>query len=223
MPPAPRFPSDLRFASLLHYSPRGSSEISVLSQDITRRIKNDKFLSDGRNAIEAATEHLVKEIDKFPFLHAYFGPHVTLIPVPRNAPMRAGWLWSPFRICSSFAARGLADAVLPCLVRKKAVTKSATAGPGKRPKPKDHYDTTNVIPSVLVPTPSHITLVDDVITQGSTFVGIIPRLQEAFPQAELRCFALIRTESSGEVSTIVEPVEGHIQFDEVTSFLKRVP
>jgi hypothetical protein len=55
--------------------------------------------------------------------------------------------------------------------------------------------------------------VDDVVTRGSSFVGLVPRLQEAFPGIEIRCFALVRTISTGEIDRILDPVEGVISYD----------
>jgi hypothetical protein len=46
-----------------------------------------------------------------------------------------------------------------------------------------------------------MTLVDDVITRGSTFMGMVPRLQAAYPEVTIVCFALVRTVSMGEVET----------------------
>ena len=61
--------------------------------------------------------------------------------------------------------------------------------------------------------PATITLVDDVITRGSTILAMYQRLAEAFPQAEIRCFAVVRTMSDVEVDLIMSPVEGLILFN----------
>jgi hypothetical protein len=63
------------------------------------------------------------------------------------------------------------------------------------------------------PPPQRITLVDDVITRGSTFTGMVPRLQ-AYPEVTIVCFALVRTVSTGEVETILAPTEGTIPYRE---------
>jgi hypothetical protein len=54
--------------------------------------------------------------------------------------------------------------------------------------------------------------VDDVITRGSSFVGLYPRLKVAFPEAVIRCFALVRTQSAGEVERILDAVAGKIHY-----------
>jgi hypothetical protein len=42
------------------------------------------------------------------------------------------------------------------------------------------------------------------------FVGLVPRLREAFPGIEIWCFALVRTRTAGEIDRILDPVEGTI-------------
>jgi len=122
-------------------------------------------------------------------------------------------LWPALRICQSLKAEGCAAAVLPCLKRVKPVTKSATAGSGQRPDPDAHYESLEVDQQAMLRPPTTITLVDDVITRGSTFLAMYQRLAEAFPQAEIRCFAVVRTMSDVEVDPIMSPVEGLISFN----------
>jgi orotate phosphoribosyltransferase len=58
-----------------------------------------------------------------------------------------------------------------------------------------------------------ITLVDDVVTRGASFVGMMPHLQRGFPGCEINCFALVRTQSYDAVDQIVAAVEGVITCD----------
>jgi hypothetical protein len=41
---------------------------------------------------------------------------------------------------------------------------------------------------------------------------MVPRLQEAFPDATVRCFALVRTISTGDVAAIFAPTAGIITY-----------
>jgi hypothetical protein len=207
------FPSRLAFASLLQYAPRGASAQSVLSRDVTYKVKQDGFVNQLR-IIDFATERLAGIIAGHPFLADYFHPSATLVPVPRSSPLKtADALWPPLRICQSLQSRGLAATILPCLERRTPVQKSSTAASGKRPGPEDHYRSAGIR---LVGRPSsdlaRITLVDDVVTRGASFVGLVPLLREAFPAAEIRCFALVRTMSSGDIDHILDPVEGVISY-----------
>jgi len=57
-----------------------------------------------------------------------------------------------------------------------------------------------------------IVLVDDVITRGATMLGAASRLAEVYPEAEIRCFAMIRTMSRSETFVrILDPCLGHIR------------
>lgn len=211
------FPSKVAFAAFLRYAPRGSSPISKASRDITYAVKQDgtiPFPPRGAtayvNAIDYAAKRLAEELPKYPFLADYFGPSVTLVPAPKSSPLVTGALWVPLRICQSIQRRQLAASVLPCVERIRPVTKSATAAPGQRPEPADHYDSLQVKKQLKLVPPRSITIVDDVITRGSTLVALSKRLEEAFPGVPVRCFALVRTMSPGEVDSILEPVKGTI-------------
>ena len=207
------FPSRLAFAAFLQYSLRGTSAISKHSKDVTLAIKRDSFIR-GHRVIDFAARRIREERAKYLFLSAHFNGSVTLVPAPRSSPLRdPKALWPPLRICQSLKAAGCAAAVLPCLKRVKPVTKSATAGSAERPDPETHYESLEVEQQATLRPPAIITLVDDVITRGSTFLAMHQRLAEAFPQAEIRCFAIVRTMSGVEVDLIMSPVEGLILFD----------
>ena len=202
------FPSRLPYAAFLQYSPRGTSAISKHSKDVTHAIKGDSFIR-GHRVIDYAARRIGEERRNYPFLSAYFNSSVTIVPAPRSSPLKdPKALWPALRICQSLKAQGCAAAVLPCLKRVQPVTKSATAGSGQRPDPDAHYESLEVDQQAMLRPPTTITLVDDVITRGSTFLAMYQRLAEAFPQAKIRCFAVVRTMSDVEVDPIMSPVEG---------------
>lgn len=206
------FPSKVQFASYLQYSPRGASRISRLAKDVTYAIKQDGYWSNVRiipHAIERLAAYLSSD-QTFPFLHDCFGSHVALVPMPSSSLRREGTLWVPQRICEACLTSGLCREVLPCLRRTEAIPKSA--GSKSRPTPDDHYRSLTVDALNLLNRPEEITLVDDVVTRGSSFIGAVARLQQFFPEATIRCFALIRTRSHREVETIRNPVEGMITY-----------
>ena len=206
------FPSRLAFAALLQYAPRGRSQPSLRSRDVTYKIKQDGFVS-GFQIIDFSAQRLAGEIARHSFLADYSNPRATLVPVSRSSPLvDPNSLWPSLRICRALLAQSLAAKVSPCLERMHAVQKSSTARAGRRPGPNDHYDSVRVAWKKRR-APSSITLVDDVVTRGSTFVGLVPRLQEAFPGVEIRCFALVRTISTGEVDRILDPALGMIAYD----------
>lgn len=206
------FPSSLPFAAFLQYSPRGTSPTSIQSKDVTLAIKRNGFFR-GVRVIDFAARRIREEQANYPLLSGYFNASVALVPAPRSSPLSApGALWPALRICQSLKSEGCAGSVLPCLKRIKPITKSATAGVGKRPDPDTHYESIEVDQPALLTPPEAITVVDDVITRGSTFLAMYRRLREAFPQTEIRCFAIVRTMSGVEVTQILDPVEGIISF-----------
>jgi adenine/guanine phosphoribosyltransferase-like PRPP-binding protein len=70
-----------------------------------------------------------------------------------------------------------------------------------------HFETMSV-ESVLVP-PERITVVDDVVTKGATLLAAASRLAEAFPDAEVRAFAILRTMGKVEdIEKIFDPCKG---------------
>ncbi len=73
------YPSSLAFASLLQYAPRGQSEPSVRSRDVTYKIKQDGYVGEVR-IIEFAAERLGQAMGTHPFLSDYFNDATTHFP-----------------------------------------------------------------------------------------------------------------------------------------------
>jgi hypothetical protein len=60
--------------------------------------------------------------------------------------------------------------------------------------------------------PERITVVDDVVTKGATLLAAASLLAVAFPDAEIRAFALVRTMGLiPDVDRILDPVLGWIR------------
>ena len=124
--------------------------------------------------------------------------------------MRADSLWVPERIANALLAKGLGRAVAPCLIRTKAVRKSAFSPASERPRPADHYDSLSVQTSLS--SIDEISLVDDVITRGSTLMGAANRLLDVFPQATVRAFAAMRAVgNANEFHNVIDPINGLIK------------
>lgn len=196
--------SSIPFAALLTYSPRGPSEISKRSRQVRDAVKTAR--SD-------VLDRCVEKIRELGGLEPFLGPGVVLVPAPRSAPIRdPGTLWPADRICTRFVAAGLGREVLPCLSRTTAVPKSAFAGTGQRPTATLHHETMAVQRTLV--RPERITVVDDIVTKGATLLAAVTRVADAFPEAELRAFALLRTMGLVEnVDRIVDACEGTISWD----------
>jgi predicted amidophosphoribosyltransferase len=106
---------------------------------------------------------------------------------------------------------GLGRAVWAGLHRRFAVRKSATALTGERPTVQQHYDSFAVARSPTAP--ERIVLVDDVITKGRTLLAAAARLQDEFPNADIRAFALVRTMGFlSDVDRLLEPCQGVVRW-----------
>lgn len=207
-----RFPSELPFFSLLQYAPRGRSPTSRQSREIVHAIKtNANWRTQGQtvNIIAHAAKRAKEALSSSDVLAPCLGADALLIPMPRSSLQKPGALWPPLVICEALKAEGLGADIEPCLRRTVPVGKAATAASGGRPDPADH-DSSVAVKRDSFFVPERITLVDDVVTRGSSFVGVLPKLAEAFPGVPIRCFSLVRTISDGEIDTILDPVRGTI-------------
>ena len=203
-------PSEISFCSLLQYSPRGESDASAHSRRITRAVKSDSFV-DGHRILPFAARRIAEVLAERECLRACLGPEAAVVPVPRSAPLVAGGLWPSLRLAEELVNAGVAARVLPCLERATALRKSATAEPRKRPKAIDHYHTLRVASESSLILPSRLCLVDDVVTRGATLLGAFARVRDAFPNADISAFALVRTVSEGEIDSVLNPAAGSIQ------------
>jgi hypothetical protein len=144
-----------------------------------------------------------------PPVQPFFGPQVILVPAPGSALRGAGTLWVPERICAAFVAEGLAARVDPYLSRIAAVPKSATSPRHQRPNAQRHYDTMGVTGGSLIA--ERIVVVDDVVTTGATLLAAVSRVWDAFPNADVRAFALARAISDGDIQATHLPTRGVIR------------
>ena len=212
------FPSKVPFVAYLQYSPpRFKSRTAEASRRVTYAIKQDRFLAElstTQTVIAFLAERIKARLAEYPFLQNYLGPGVLLVPAPRSSPLAPGALWPAWRICEALISQGLGASVDACLERVQPVNKAAFAKPGERPGPEQHFASVkvNTQQTLSVP-PVSVTLVDDVVTRGATFVGLLPHLAAKYPQASIRCFALVRTESYKAFEDIRDCIEGTISYD----------
>lgn len=198
--------SEAPFGAFSCYSPSGTSNTSVRSRKICGSIKNGNEL-----VIRSAFRYFDERRAGIEVLDEFLNGSVTLVPVPRSAPLVEGALWPSNIIADLLHEHGLGGSVLPCIKRIHEVRKSAFQAPGNRPTVKEHYDSMEVDGGLFQP--AQITLVDDVITKGSTQLACAMRLREAFPEATIRAFAMARTKGFGDIDAIVVPYAGRIYLD----------
>jgi hypothetical protein len=192
----------LRFASLLVYSPSGASQASVDSQKAMRELKNC------RPALLARIVLRLKQQFEAGRLRDFLGPDVVLVPAPRRVPPKLKVpSWPAKDLCDRLVTEGLGASVELLLTRHKAVPKSALQRKGvDRPGPDAHAESIRATPLLLAP--SRITIVDDVVTRGSTLLGCAWVLCGALPKAQVRGLAAVRTMSGVEIEQMLDVVEG---------------
>jgi hypothetical protein len=211
----------LPFASCFAYLPGGNGPICEEGRLLCARLKA---------ANTAWLPHLVARVwleaaGRGRFAMA-FGARVILVPVPGSAPsQRAGWVGERLAWCLKEV--GLAAGVWTCLQRRHAVRKSAFAAAGQRPAVLEHYRSFAVEAAFLGGAPSQtrglagewgsgtlrLTLIDDVITRGRTLLAAAARVREAFPGAEIRAFAFLRTLRPDEtLRQVLDPCEGEVRW-----------
>jgi predicted amidophosphoribosyltransferase len=144
-------------------------------------------------------------------LAGFFGATDVLVPVPGSVPYTAGGLWAAAHLAFALVNEGLGGVAWSGLRRVHAVRKSATAAPADRPTVDVHYESFFI---ERPPTPpERIVLVDDVITKGRTLLAAASRVHDAFPDTQIRAFALVRTMGmvSG-VRQLLDPCKGEIRW-----------
>lgn len=157
--------------------------------------------------VAKALKILMAEKDVFT---EFFGEDVVLVPAPRSSLIQKNALWPSFQIAKALEDEGF-GIVKPILKRITPIPRSSMVPPEQRPSPTDHYESMNAKKSELLS--QKFLLVDDIVTRGHTFMGSAWRLQDAFPNAEIKAFAAMRTVSNeSEFNGLVDPVVGQITY-----------
>jgi hypothetical protein len=139
-----------------------------------------------------------------------FAGDVTLVPVPGSAPLSAR-AWAAERLATALCGVGLGKGVWPGVRRCSPVLRSATALNTDRPTVQQHYESLSI--TSLSSSRERMVLIDDVITKGRTMLAVAARLHEAFPNADIRAFALVRTMGLlPDVGHFLEPCQGVVRW-----------
>lgn len=177
------------------------SDVSRKSRDVCMSIKKAQPEILSRAATKVAD--YVGE-GGFPDL---FAKDTVLVPAPRSSRLVPGALWPAERIAENLVKAGLGGEIQPSITRTESVPKAAYARPGERPSFDRHRETMSVSVNLLAP--SRIVVVDDVITQGHMLGACVSLLREAYPRADIKAFALVRTMGLvPDVDRIVDPCLG---------------
>jgi predicted amidophosphoribosyltransferase len=196
----------LDFASCYVYAPCGACAVSARSRSLCAMIKAAE-----PPLVPLYARCVMRQADLMPVLAEFFRAIDVLIPIPASEPSRPNRDYLPDRLAAAFVAEGLASSAWNGLRRVRAVAKSATAVPGRRPTVLAHYDSLSVVPGSDLPDDARLLLIDDVVTKGRTLLAAAMRLHEAFPQAHITAFALLRTLGfKDHLEGLLEPCVGRI-------------
>jgi predicted amidophosphoribosyltransferase len=196
----------IEYASCYVYSPTGTGAVCERSRLMRALLK----AGDASFMLKYALR-VRQQVAESPPLAGFFGTSDVLVPVPGCAPSMRGDVWAAKHLAVALVNEGLGVAAWSGLRRVRAVRKSATAAPGERPTVNLHYE------SFLIEEPAtpleRIVLIDDVITKGRTLLAAASRVHDAFPGAQIRAFALVRTMGlTPGVEQLLDPCKGEIRW-----------
>jgi hypothetical protein len=196
----------IEYASCYVYSPAGTGAVCERSRLLRALLKAEDATFMLKYALRVR-----QQVTDSPLLAGFFGPSDVLIPVPGCAPSIRGDIGAAGHLAVALVNEGLGGAAWPGLRRVRAVRKSATAAPGERPTVHRHYESF-LIEQPAIP-PESIVLIDDVVTKGRTLLAAGSRVHEAFPGAQIRAFALVRTMGLiAGVQHLLDPCRGEIRW-----------
>lgn len=197
----------MEYLTTFDYYPRGDSENAIRSRTICSHIKAgreesinhriDSLLATGNDGIGI-----------------FLNPAVTLVPVPRSSPIAGDAIWPAMVICRILLERRLCRDVVPLIGRTTPLRKaSLQRSADERPSVNEHFESMRINPSLLPF--DQFTLVDDVLTQGRTTYACFQKLFGAYPDIEIRAFAMARTKSffTGTVTNIFNLEFGQIGYN----------
>lgn len=203
---AQRMISSLTFASCYIYAPGGGCDVSQRSRSLCSLLK----AGDAR-LISKYAQLVRHHASECPALAGFFDSSDVLIAVPGSEPRDPTAHCVASLLAEALVREGLAGAHWQCIRRVQPVRKSARSAPGERPTTERHYESLAVEITQVAGDPARMTLVDDVVTRGRTLLAAATRLHDAFPNARIQGFALLRTMGfAPRVDRLWDPCIGEI-------------
>jgi hypothetical protein len=195
----------LVFASCYVYSPAGQGAICERSRLLRSLLKD----GDAHFMLKYAVR-VHQQAERSSQLAGFFHDTDVLVPVPRSSTKACG-TWVAADLARALVHEGLGTMAWPGLHRICAVPKSSTAARGARPTVSCHFESFLMERSSV--NPASVVLIDDVITRGRTLLAAAARVREAFPHAQIRAFALLRTMGMATgVEHLLDPCRGEIRW-----------
>lgn len=187
------------FATLLIYSPRGTSASAILSKKWLGQCKRgDPEFS----RIVATRIHALNK-------QKYFNG-ATLIPIPRSSPVKPGSVFPSKVIAETLIENKIGESLIECLKRTNAVPKSSGEYSAETRNSVDTHLESLSVDNVLILEPTLI-LIDDVFTQGRTAMASAMKLKELFPEKGIKVFCPFRTRSFQDFEKFEDPAGGFME------------
>lgn len=171
------------FMTLLTFSPRGKSKNAELSKNLAGACKNGDVMLAEKIADK------IKELNE----ENYFNDSV-LIPVPRSTPLVLGAVFPAKILAEQLVKKGLGNYVYCGLKRSRPITKSSNNFSAESRNTVPTHLQSLIVDSLLITEPTLI-IIDDIFTLGRTAMASAMKLQEAFPDKEIKVFCPFRTRS----------------------------
>lgn len=202
----PRPPGPLEFGACYVYAPYAAGGAARRSRQVRVHVK----AADG-DWLPRFAARVRDEYRTGGHFRELFGGGAVLVPVPCCERRPQSSEWAAAQLATALQQVGLARTVWVGLSRRHDVRKSATAPKGERPSVWQHYESLQVASATGDHT--NLVLVDDIVTKGRTLLAAAMRLREAFPEADVRAFALVRTLGlATQLQRLVEPCHGAIRW-----------
>jgi predicted amidophosphoribosyltransferase len=196
----------LEFASCYVYSPAGNGSLCVQSRLMRELLKE----GDAR-FLKRYAERVYGQMSESPQLLGFLSPADVLVPVPGCVPRRDRSRYAASKLADALLEQGLGRDTWNGLKRIRRVQKSSIAASSARPSVALHYESFSIDAPPCAA--ESLVLVDDVVTKGRTLFAAAERLHEAFPAANIRAFALLRTMGFiPEMRRLLEPCRGRISW-----------
>ena len=186
----------IEFGSLLTYCPRRSTPEEQKSAKLMLALKNDEYVQVGSADMlmsDWVASEVKRRIATLQFGH-FFRSNPFLVPVPKSSLMTPEMLWVPDRLAKALVKNGIGKEVSRMLERVVPIRKAALSDSWDRPTALEHFQTLGVVQTISKP--NDILLIDDVVTRGATLLGAANRLTDSYPEATIRAFAAMRTQST---------------------------
>lgn len=206
----------ITYGSLINYSPRGQSDLSQRSRLACGGIKHCKPAY-----ITHITDSLKREEAK-PLLDLLNTDRI-LVPIPRSGLLKEDTIWPSYIIADELHTKGFGKSLETILSRHKPLIRSSQQmGADNRPSVQEQIDSLLVEEELFLH--NKITLIDDVMTLGRTSYACAQKIHEAYPDADIALFAVVRTQGfKDNIEAIFDPSLGTISYNDNTGRTSRHP